>query len=685
MYKSSAIGCGSDGSIVFSRDVFLHSDSGGDVDKQHFEGAPATAKGNGEEFQTDTRFQASDQPTAISSKQAGPISFPNHITSRLHPNFVASESYPIASTDALEKVADDCRSTSHECAVHIVDELEHAVREGKLNGALPAVLSGALPAVLNGTLPAVINKALPAVLNKALPAVLNKALPAVLNGTQPALLNGTLPAVLEGALPTLLNGTLPAVPLCLGGAFGSVAIGPETSSVLGSESTGFESTSQNYLVNLCPSEMDLVRSLEALPPHAKTRISPTSLPPCTHSNELMYTLSSMEMPPPLPVEDSFPPSLLASTVEPITTIDWQDPSKRAHPRTDRDPQAESSHGNSVAFTHNSTGGTTAPPFSFQLLAGETYPGFAARSSPSAPLLKVEPGIFAAFSDLHQIRNKPAPSSREDSAPPAPASPRAIRKSFSLNHRLPVREASMPTISEGRQQAALQPPQLAMVGSQGDQDRPSVDLVTSQDSNASSGGNCIMSSPRQSMSLPTLQRAMGELMLTDDQRLKTISQSLQGISSLMKETNRLEMSRDASGATCINQYVVVKSIGRGSFGKVKLCLNTMDGKMYAVKMLDRSFIVKQLQKPQRSLRRRITRGTSTPSLPSSARPSIDVSGSPTFPLSRKEIDFPMASCIAGEKHNRVSSDSTIAGGTGSPGMQSTRMSMSVETNPLEGEV
>ena len=34
---------------------------------------------------------------------------------------------------------------------------------------------------------------------------------------------------------------------------------------------------------------------------------------------------------------------------------------------------------------------------------------------------------------------------------------------------------------------------------------------------------------------------------------------------------------------INQYVVVKTLGRGAFGKVKLCLNTLDGQLYAVKV------------------------------------------------------------------------------------------------------
>lgn len=59
--------------------------------------------------------------------------------------------------------------------------------------------------------------------------------------------------------------------------------------------------------------------------------------------------------------------------------------------------------------------------------------------------------------------------------------------------------------------------------------------------------------------------------------------MRGISSLAKETTKLEVGRDATGATCINQYVVVKTLGRGSFGKVKLCLNTLDGQLYAVKV------------------------------------------------------------------------------------------------------
>jgi hypothetical protein len=59
--------------------------------------------------------------------------------------------------------------------------------------------------------------------------------------------------------------------------------------------------------------------------------------------------------------------------------------------------------------------------------------------------------------------------------------------------------------------------------------------------------------------------------------------LQGIGSLARETQELTVARDVTGATCINQYVVVKTLGRGSYGKVKLCLNTLDGRLYAIKV------------------------------------------------------------------------------------------------------
>ncbi|MEW5303543.1 MAG: hypothetical protein WDW36_006224 [Sanguina aurantia] len=43
-----------------------------------------------------------------------------------------------------------------------------------------------------------------------------------------------------------------------------------------------------------------------------------------------------------------------------------------------------------------------------------------------------------------------------------------------------------------------------------------------------------------------------------------------------------------------QYVVMRTLGRGSFGKVQLCLNTADGLMYAVKVISRAHM-RELQK------------------------------------------------------------------------------------------
>ncbi|GLI58969.1 hypothetical protein VaNZ11_000756 [Volvox africanus] len=107
----------------------------------------------------------------------------------------------------------------------------------------------------------------------------------------------------------------------------------------------------------------------------------------------------------------------------------------------------------------------------------------------------------------------------------------------------------------------------------------------------------------SSSLAALHKAVEKLMLQDSGLYAKVQASMKGISSLAKETNKLEFVRDASGATVINQYVVVKTLGRGAFGKVKLCLNTLDGQLYAVKMINRAHLLRQLQKPARPLRRR----------------------------------------------------------------------------------
>jgi hypothetical protein len=96
------------------------------------------------------------------------------------------------------------------------------------------------------------------------------------------------------------------------------------------------------------------------------------------------------------------------------------------------------------------------------------------------------------------------------------------------------------------------------------------------------GSCDPGSAGQ-MSLLQLQRAIEKIMVSDGEMYAKLQAGLKGIHSLARETNRLTVARDVTGATCINQYVVVKTLGRGSYGKVKLCLNTFDGQLYAIKV------------------------------------------------------------------------------------------------------
>ena len=108
--------------------------------------------------------------------------------------------------------------------------------------------------------------------------------------------------------------------------------------------------------------------------------------------------------------------------------------------------------------------------------------------------------------------------------------------------------------------------------------------------------------RRNMSLQQLQKAIKSIMLTDHEMYAKLQAGLQGIGSLARETHQLTVNRDVTGATCINQYVVVKTLGRGSYGKVKLCLNTLDGRLYAVKMMNRSFLLRMLRRPKAALRK-----------------------------------------------------------------------------------
>ncbi|KAL6777693.1 hypothetical protein ACKKBG_A15290 [Auxenochlorella protothecoides x Auxenochlorella symbiontica] len=57
---------------------------------------------------------------------------------------------------------------------------------------------------------------------------------------------------------------------------------------------------------------------------------------------------------------------------------------------------------------------------------------------------------------------------------------------------------------------------------------------------------------------------------------------------IKHTFRLRVGV-LEGATFLNQYIVVDTLGRGSYGRVKLCLSTQDDELYAIKVVNRALV------------------------------------------------------------------------------------------------
>ncbi|KAK9830087.1 hypothetical protein WJX72_009710 [[Myrmecia] bisecta] len=53
-----------------------------------------------------------------------------------------------------------------------------------------------------------------------------------------------------------------------------------------------------------------------------------------------------------------------------------------------------------------------------------------------------------------------------------------------------------------------------------------------------------------------------------------------------ETHKLRVD-SLKGATFVNQYIIIKTIGFGAFGKVKLCLNSQDHRLYAIKLINKA--------------------------------------------------------------------------------------------------
>lgn len=107
-----------------------------------------------------------------------------------------------------------------------------------------------------------------------------------------------------------------------------------------------------------------------------------------------------------------------------------------------------------------------------------------------------------------------------------------------------------------------------------------------------------------------------MVYSDPSIVREVHQGKEGsMVNVAKETNHVDVNCDVTGAACINQYVVVKSLGQGSHGRVRMCLNVVDGQLYAVKTIKRAFIPSKLMQITRA------RGPSRPnSLPASRKQS-----------------------------------------------------------------
>lgn len=63
----------------------------------------------------------------------------------------------------------------------------------------------------------------------------------------------------------------------------------------------------------------------------------------------------------------------------------------------------------------------------------------------------------------------------------------------------------------------------------------------------------------------------------------------GLRGSPRETLKVNTSRDASGNKIVNEYVILKTLGAGSYGKVKLCINLLDEQFYAIKIFHKGML------------------------------------------------------------------------------------------------
>jgi hypothetical protein len=79
----------------------------------------------------------------------------------------------------------------------------------------------------------------------------------------------------------------------------------------------------------------------------------------------------------------------------------------------------------------------------------------------------------------------------------------------------------------------------------------------------------------------------------------VNRSLKRTKSTVIETSILDKTVDDDGQKKINQYVLIKEIGRGGFGKVKLAVNQESKEQFAIKIANKSKLKRKLLNKSKS--------------------------------------------------------------------------------------
>lgn len=63
---------------------------------------------------------------------------------------------------------------------------------------------------------------------------------------------------------------------------------------------------------------------------------------------------------------------------------------------------------------------------------------------------------------------------------------------------------------------------------------------------------------------------------------------------LKTTYELRLGRDLRGNKTVNEYRLIRNLGKGAYAKVKLAVHSITQKQYAIKIVHRSFLLKSTQ-------------------------------------------------------------------------------------------